>query len=172
VGTQVLQCKFTFTLATSSLTILRYWDWVKDSAAPASSPVWSTATGFGGNGVDTTVWLQRCINGPLASLRPAYLSGEYRPHCVNRNFAPGYPEGGQQEMVGFNYDQSILNSVNANTRYNTFHPALEQGPHAAVHYGVSQRDADMSPFTSPNGKLIIPPLSKLEDQESSKTTTY
>ncbi len=136
----------------------RYWDWVADSSAPSKAKVWDPVTGFGGNGNQTlTTWGTNCVlNGPFATLQLKYWNTEVRPHCLLRVFEPGYPEYGIIEMLGANYSPQVMATVNAETTYDGFRNAFENGPHGAVHQGVGNFAGDMGPqLSSPNGKFNL-----------------
>ena len=76
-----------------------YWDWVKDSGAPASASVWDPDTGFGGDGVspDGSPFTWCVQDGPFAGLQLAYWTNDFHPHCLQRSFQPARPEAGLQE---------------------------------------------------------------------------
>lgn len=151
-----------------------YWDWVRDSAAPSSSLVWSPTEGFGGNGTSDL-----CVdNGPFVNLTLEYYGNATDPHCLMRDFYPAIPQANLQEMLGFQYTPAILEVVSANTDYSTFHPALECCPHGAVHAGIGSSLGDMAPLTSPNDPIFfmhhgeIDRLWWLWQQEDTATRTY
>jgi len=131
----------------------RYWNWAADSAAPASAKVWSPIDGFGGNGNVTLSdpWTHCITDGPFVNLRPTYYNNDTHPHCILRDFAPGHPEVGLAEMIGFQYTPEIVAEISAIPNFVDFHGNLESRPHAVVHAGIAQGDGDMGPTTSPNG---------------------
>lgn len=139
-----------------------YWDWVAaaDTKKPSKSAVFDPTTGFGGNGnVSSTDWANKCVlDGPFkkGSLSLRYWNLEVRPHCLIRVFEPGYPEYNITEMIADNYNSAALAYVNAETTFENFANALENGPHAAVHQGVGNFDGDMGPqSSSPNDPLFF-----------------
>jgi tyrosinase len=128
-----------------------YWDWVRDSHAPAAATVWDPVTGFGGNGTspDDSPNSYCVTDGPFSDLQLAWLDSERVPHCLNRYFLQGYPDFGQPEMIGNAYNQEMIDGINLYQTFLDFHGRLESTPHGAVHAGIS---GDMGPQTSPNGK--------------------
>jgi len=100
-----------------------YWDWESDWASPSLSPVWDPVLGFGGNGTLETTndpstpnpnspSKLRVLNGPFRSLRPTYWNdATVDPHWLSRDFAPGYPEHGQAEMIGNAYSPVVMDEV-------------------------------------------------------------
>jgi len=128
--------------------------------------VWDPVTGFGGNGTDAPGRLTQCVrDGPFRNLRPAYWNNDYQPHCLVRLWAPPQPQENLQEMFGFNYNPNQMEWVNAEATYAGFNGALENTPHAAVHFGIGQQDGDVGANNaSPNGKscLLFPRLTLLE----------
>ncbi|KAH7309833.1 monooxygenase [Stachybotrys elegans] len=134
-----------------------YWDWVKDSGAPASASVWDPDTGFGGDGVspDGSPFTWCVQDGPFAGLQLAYWNGDFHPHCLQRSFQPAHPEAGLQEMIGYAYDEEIIAGVFTHTEYVEFRPRLEGTPHGAVHAGIAGGLGDMGPLTSPNDPIFF-----------------
>lgn len=132
-----------------------YWDWVKDSPAPASASVWDPETGFGGNGVsvDGSPFSYCVSDGPFVNLQPRFWGNDVRPHCLQRTFMEGHPEVGLQEMLGFAYDENVIDGLFTHTDYLSFKTPLESSPHGAVHAGIAGGTGDMGPLTSPNGEF-------------------
>lgn len=59
-------------------------------------------------------------------------------------------------MSGDNYSPAVMADVNAQTSYADFANYLENGPHAAVHFGVGSNDGDVGPqSSSPNDPLFF-----------------
>jgi len=116
-----------------------YWDWVSDAAAPAKASVWDPITGFGGNGVRTNDNgpRLRVVDGPFKDYRPRYWNSDEDPHWLSRDWIPADPANGMPELVGNNYNATVVAEVNTNTVYDQFRDRLENGPHAAVHAGVA-----------------------------------
>lgn len=134
-----------------------YWDWTLDSSDPAKSPIWSATAGFGGNGLNGGFVnparpgpLTMCVqDGPFRRFEPAYSTGQYDPHCLNRGFNNNGP-GALGRMGGDAYTPAIVaNITTTSTTFPAFATRLEDGPHGAVHASVG---GDMVPSTSPNGK--------------------
>ncbi len=117
--------------------VAMYWDWEADSAAPARAAVWDPVTGFGGNGVDTgdNGIRKRVIDGPFANWRPLYWNDSPQPHWLSRDWAPAR-DSGEPEIRGARYSPAEVAAAHANTVFDDFRRALENGPHAAVHGGV------------------------------------
>lgn len=69
---------------------LPYWDWGLDAADLAKAPVWSTSTGFGGDGNTKAPFAAKhCItNGPFKDLHSKWPY----PSCIRRNFRFGKPD--------------------------------------------------------------------------------
>lgn len=140
-----------------------YWDWVQDNAAPSKSPIWSPTSGFGGNGNGTGFQsparpgpLIRCVtDGPFKNLRPTYRQTTVEPHCLNRAWNDGIgsnPPDGIGRMQGAAYAPAVMANITAKTTFVDFWQALENGPHGAVHQGIS---GDMGPSTSPNDPVFF-----------------
>ena len=88
------------------------------------------------------------VDGPFRNLRPAYLTGQYEPHCLTREFNNGTEAVGR--MLGENYMPEVIAQIHELSRYDEFRIKLESTPHGAIHSAVG---GDMSPATSPNGRL-------------------
>ncbi|KAK4455207.1 monooxygenase [Podospora aff. communis PSN243] len=138
-----------------------YWDWVADSAAPSRASVWDPVLGFGGNGVSTgdNGPRKRVIDGPFKNLRPVYWSLDVQPHWLSRDWTPADPASGRIEISGHDYTPAIMNSINAETKYDDFRYRLESGPHAAVHGGVGGGNRGLGDLgfhdASPNDPLFF-----------------
>lgn len=134
-----------------------YWDWTKDVKKLAKSPVMSSKLGFGGDGSDTNKEnifgdLRCVIDGPFSKLRPSYYGvsarvREYKPHCLHRHLA----DGETTDSINFarQYNKTNVAIVQKNAKFLSYHDALEQGPHQAIHSAIG---GEMNPATSPNGK--------------------
>ncbi|KAF2998496.1 hypothetical protein E8E13_003549 [Curvularia kusanoi] len=133
-----------------------YWDWTLDTANVPDSPIWSTTTGFGGNGdpsVDpfTRDEYAKCVvEGPLKGLQVAYSMTGYEPHCLTRNFNNGTAFPGN--MFADNYTPEVIEKTLALGNYPDFRYQLEGVPHGAIHSAVG---GDMSPATSPNDPIFF-----------------
>ncbi|KAI9154802.1 Tyrosinase ustQ [Paramyrothecium foliicola] len=158
-----------------------YWDWVKDSGAPASASVWNPATGFGGNGVsaDGSAFSYCVPNGPFAQYRPTYWVNNTQPHCLQRAFRSGIPQANLQEMLGYAYDEDVIAGVFLYQDFLGFHTQLEFGPHSAVHTGIAGNFGDMGPPTSPNDPIFYLVHAKVDQiwwtwqqQSASRLTDY
>jgi tyrosinase len=127
-----------------------YWDFVADSASPILASIWDPITGFGGNGSSPDDSpLSFCVReGPFADLKLQFLGNETAPHCLQRQFARGYPYEDEQELLGGNYSPKYVNPIMALPDFLNFHARLEGGPHGGVHIGIG---GDMGPVTAPNG---------------------
>ncbi|KAI9151401.1 Tyrosinase ustQ [Paramyrothecium foliicola] len=134
-----------------------YWDWVQDSAAPASASVWDPVTGFGGDGVspDGSPFSYCVADGPFADFRPVFWGNETQPHCLQRQFMQAIPEAGLQEMLGFAYNENVVAGLFTHTDFVSFKSPLEGSPHGAVHAGISGSNGDMGPMTSPNDPIFF-----------------
>jgi tyrosinase len=140
-----------------------YWDWVLDSSAPSQSPVWDPVTGFGGNGVNTgdNGGMYRVVDGPFKNHRPLYFNTGIQPHWLSRNWYPAIPEAGTIELNGHKYTSQVMAEIEVLTTFSAFATDLERGPHDSVHPGVGGAPypgdigpmGDLTPGSSPNGKL-------------------
>jgi tyrosinase len=115
---------------------LPYWDWTLDYEDPASSPVFDTNLGFGGNGDESSSCV---IDGPFASMNVSTPDN----HCLQRVF--------DLAMIPHYASPSQVNSTLETISYSLFRPALESGPHRGAHAGIS---GDMGHSYSPNGEHI------------------
>jgi tyrosinase len=79
---------------------IRYWDWTLDYEYPASSIVFNSSIGFGGNGgldAPESVGKGRCVtDGPFAGLQAKYFDDVVNnphdklvQHCLSRGFKDG-----------------------------------------------------------------------------------
>ncbi|KAH8602017.1 hypothetical protein B0O99DRAFT_680168 [Bisporella sp. PMI_857] len=133
-----------------------YWDWVASSSAPASAAVWDPVLGMGGNGTGPAG--EYCIaDGPFVGLRPAYWGNATLSHCIRRDFFRAIPEADPpfQEMLGWQYDSTVIADVFSNHNFLSFHGQLEGRPHAVVHTAIAQSNGDMGPLTSPNDPVFF-----------------
>ena len=140
----------------------RYWDWALDSKDPASSPVFDTTTGFGGNGnvSDLAINLSFrvpgfgvverhafCVDdGPFANLQSRYNRSEEGLHCLARNFA-------NDTGIG-HFDGKLLSRDNVNEMltiddYFAFLIAVEDGPHDTIPVGMGGDFESMVAPTDP-----------------------
>ncbi|KAK1828716.1 hypothetical protein QBC39DRAFT_415884 [Podospora conica] len=120
-----------------------YWDFVHDAPAPSRSPIWDPVTGFGGNGAEPNSNPSgpfgphgpRVVDGPFKDYRPLYFGQAVSPHDLSRNWVPADPFEGGAEMVGGNYNATVMERVFAETTFAGFRASLEV-PHNDVHTGV------------------------------------
>lgn len=97
----------------------------------------------------------RCVgNGPFSKLRPtcdciSSAEFEYKPHCLHRSLVDGETEGSIISTSYYNATYAAI--VQKNARLDTYHMALEGGPHGIIY---SAMGGEMSPATSPNGMNI------------------
>ncbi|KAJ4254533.1 hypothetical protein NW762_010132 [Fusarium torreyae] len=138
-----------------------YWDWTKDVKKLAKSPVMSSKLGIGGDGSDTrTETLDgktiRCVNdGPFKNLRPSYQSRSptellTASHCLYRELTDGESEG--SIISAQYYNATYVAIVQKNAKFETYHTALEGGPHGIIH---SSMGGEMNPATSPNDPVFF-----------------
>ncbi|CZS83131.1 unnamed protein product [Fusarium graminearum] len=154
-----------------------YWDWTKDVKKLTKSPVMSSKLGFGGDGSDTRTeniyGTIRCVtNGPFSTLRPSYygLSArvrEYIPHCLHRRVTDGQTSGSIDLAELYNGTNVAI--VQEDTNFLTYHQALEQGPHQAIHTAIG---GEMNPATSPNGKLYLTFWRRIRDSYFTSIRSY
>ncbi|KAK4446660.1 hypothetical protein QBC34DRAFT_356297 [Podospora aff. communis PSN243] len=139
-----------------------YWDWVADSGAPASAAVWDPVLGFGGNGSATSEngegkW--RVVDGPFRNLRPTYwnVTDTPDPHYLSRDFFRAIPEANPpyQEMLGWQYNQDVMDTITPIDNYLNFRIQLESRPHGVVHSAIGGSRGDMGPNTSPNDPIFF-----------------
>jgi tyrosinase len=140
-----------------------YWDWVADSGAPSQAAVWDPVLGFGGNGSATSEngegkW--RVVDGPFRNLRPTYWNvvDTPDPHYLSRDFPAAIPQAVPplQEMIGWQYNQAVMDQITPLPDYLEFRKQLESRPHGVVHSAIGSRFGDMGPNTSPNGTSSVP----------------
>ncbi|KAF4429629.1 Tyrosinase [Fusarium acutatum] len=159
---------------------LGYWDWSLDADDTPKSTIWDPKTGFGGNGSPNKTEsiydgraVRKCLNnGPFKDLIPAYLTTEYDPHCLSRNWNDGSKNVGN--MLSKNYNKEAVAKVQEVKDYDHYRQKLEAGPHGAIHSAIG---GDMIPNTSPNDPIFflhhtqIDRLWSLWQEEEPKTRT-
>ncbi|KAF5240380.1 hypothetical protein FANTH_9640 [Fusarium anthophilum] len=160
--------------------VMPYWDWSLDADDMPKSTIWDPKTGFGGNGsLNKTESIydgravRKCLDdGPFKDFFPAYLTTEYDPHCLARDWNDGSENVGN--MLSENYNKEAVAKVQAVKDYDNYRQRLEAGPHGAIH---SAMGGDMVPNTSPNDPIFflhhtqIDRLWYLWQQEDPKTRT-
>lgn len=120
-----------------------YWDFVHDSASPATSPIWDPVTGFGGNGAEPNVkYGPRVVDGPFKDWQPLFWGPMPSRHGLARNWIPrSGPDN--PEMSGADYSREVMEGVFEETAtFDGFRKRLEQA-HDAVHGGVGGGMAGM-----------------------------
>ncbi|GAB1314595.1 Tyrosinase copper-binding domain-containing protein [Madurella fahalii] len=127
---------------------LPYWDWTLDWESLAQSPIFSTTTGFGGDGdpsLPETVGGGRCVtSGPLAGpLQPLFYGGTKKPHCLSRGF-----NFSDMPLEALSPD-AVEKALQADT-YMQFLLDIENGPHNAIPNAVR---GDFYSFTAPYDPL-------------------
>ncbi|KAG4440811.1 hypothetical protein IFR05_003683 [Cadophora sp. M221] len=133
-----------------------YWDWTLDSLSPSTSSIWDATTGFGGNGSPNVTEPggyspRNCVaDGPFKDLRPSYITDNYNPHCLSRNWNNGTSEPGR--MLGEYYSPDIVAEGQAIGNYSAYRYQLEGTPHGAIHASIG---GDMGPSTSPNDPIFF-----------------
>lgn len=136
--------------------LFSYWDWTTDWTDLANSSIWSSDTGFGGNGDPggpITVGDGRCVtDGPFADLRPIKYNHTYVTHCLSRGFQERGPEG--QDLRRSFSPESIGTIMRMGT-YAAFAHELEYRLHNSLHYLVS---GDFRALTAANGAYPLPAL--------------
>ncbi|KAF5609119.1 Tyrosinase [Fusarium pseudoanthophilum] len=116
-----------------------YWDWSLDANDTPKSTIWDSKNGFGGNGSPNKTEsiydgraVRKCLDdGPFKDLFPAYLTTNYDPHCLARNWNDGTESIGN--MLSENYNKEAVAKVQAVKDYDHYRQKLEAGPHGAIH---------------------------------------
>jgi tyrosinase len=97
-------------------------------------------------------YFRKCLDdGPFKDLYPVYAGGDYDPHCLSRGWNNGSEQVG--DMLSSSYTKEVVNKVQEIKGYDEYRKTLEGGPHGAIHSALG---GDMTPNTSPNGKIIPP----------------
>ncbi|KAH7184575.1 uncharacterized protein B0J16DRAFT_397919 [Fusarium flagelliforme] len=95
--------------------------------------------------------MPKCVDdGPFKDFYPAYLGGDYDPHCLSRNWNDGRENVGN--MLSENYNKEAVDKVQNIDNYNDYRYDLEGGPHGAIHASIG---GDMGPSTSPNDPIFF-----------------
>ncbi|KAF4503247.1 Tyrosinase [Fusarium agapanthi] len=133
--------------------VMPYWDWYLDADDTPKPTIWDPKTGFG-------VSRRRTFK----DLFPAYLTTEYDPHCLARDWNDGSENVGN--MLSENYNNEAVAKVQVFKDYDNYRQKLEAGPHGAI-------GGDMVPNTSPNGKscVLVPCILEAIANEDPKTRT-
>jgi tyrosinase len=114
--------------------------------------VWSTETGFGGNGEPTTNedlagHHRSCVtSGPFADFEVKWLSNDFRPHCLTRNFA----NATHLKKLSQNMKPAVVNELLDQDDYEAFNLRLEHS-HNSIPASIL---GDFAHFTAPNGKRL------------------
>lgn len=123
---------------------IRYWDWTLDWEDVVNSPIFSTTSGFGGNGdpkAPGSVGDGHCVTeGPFAHLKPLFYGPYDQPHCLSRGFT---------DFSGQSISPAAVEEIMASENYKNFFLSTENGPHNAIPNGVK---GDFYSFTAPYGK--------------------
>ncbi|KAK1979541.1 hypothetical protein LZ30DRAFT_751360 [Colletotrichum cereale] len=132
------KCSYTGTLP--------YWDWTLDWENFPESPIFSTVTGFGGNGDSSAprgVGEGHCVtDGPFADLQPLYFGQHSQPHCLSRGFT---------DFPGRNVSPEVVQKSLGEKDYETFFLAIENGPHNMAPNGIQ---GEFYSFTAPNDPIF------------------
>lgn len=137
----------------------RYWDWSLDSEDPASSPIFDSTLGFGGNGntgrpvPDHNAY---CVDqDPFANLQTRYI-GEQRhkgihmvTNCLSRNFAN---HTSIAHFSGVALSAEHVTTLLSIDDYIGFLLAVEEGPHDAIPIGLG---GDFKSMTAPSDPLFF-----------------
>lgn len=118
---------------------LPYWDWVYDSQAPETAPIWGKGPlEFGGNGDAKT----DCVtDGAFAGYTTFYPD----KHCLKRKWT-------ERTTIGAFLDMTSVQTHIANSKvYDTYAKAIE-GAHGSVHVEIGGDMLD--PMTSPNDPVF------------------
>ncbi|KAK2041382.1 Di-copper centre-containing protein [Colletotrichum somersetense] len=125
---------------------LPYWDWTLDWENFLESPIFSSVTGFGGNGQTSahqSVGEGHCVtDGPFADLQPLYYGPDIKPHCLSRGFT---------DFPGRNASPEIVQNSLGEKDYETFLVAVETGPHNMAPNGLR---GEFYHFTAPNDPVF------------------
>ena len=128
---------------------LPYWDWTLDWEDITQAPVFSSTSGFGGDGDPTgeiTVGGGRCvIDGPFAGLEALRYDADFLPHCLSRGFLHGEL---LRRLCGDDIHPAKVRDVLAMGDFESFMHHLEEGPHIAISTGIR---GDWLKFTVPYG---------------------
>ncbi|KAK2783853.1 hypothetical protein FQN53_008915 [Emmonsiellopsis sp. PD_33] len=133
---------------------LPFWDWSLDWEDPASSPIFDSQLGFGGDGDPKAPKYQsaHCVtDSPFKNLRPQWYGSKYDPHCLTRFF--------DEDWFGHYMNPAALEKVMAATTYEDFFLALEMGPHDIIPTGIR---GDFTSFTAPNDPIFYLHHSQLD----------
>ncbi|KAK0664413.1 hypothetical protein DIS24_g487 [Lasiodiplodia hormozganensis] len=110
-----------------------YWNETRDIGAIASSTIWDTDTGFGGNGTGTDSCVQ---DGPFANLTLHFVKNAgLDDYCLSRDFDEETLEGASQTNIDTCLDAEDFETV---------WDCLEGQPHAAGHGGTGGTMMDLS----------------------------
>ncbi|KAK1570066.1 uncharacterized protein LY79DRAFT_642954 [Colletotrichum navitas] len=125
---------------------LPYWDWTLDWENFPESPIFSSVTGFGGNGNQSaphSVGEGHCVtDGPFADWRPLYYGSNSQPHCLSR---------GITDFAGTSVSLKVVQDILRERDYETFFLALERGPHDMAPNGIR---GEFFNFTAPNDPIF------------------
>ncbi|CAE6423116.1 unnamed protein product [Rhizoctonia solani] len=134
-----------------------YWDWTKDVNNMASSEIFHPTKGFGGTGKRSTSngATYTCIaDGPYSS-RSNFTISWPEKRCLQRNFNMQSSKGSWWRPAtgpSTRHSQSQIDTINKNTKFTDFWPALEEGPHDSVHNEIN---SDMAASFSPDDPLFF-----------------
>ncbi|GAB7355848.1 hypothetical protein MBLNU459_g6510t1 [Dothideomycetes sp. NU459] len=141
------QCGFTGDLV--------YWDWSLDADNLASSVLFDSETGFGGDGDahgETTVGTTgRCVvDGPFADVIAEYYDTKKQPHCLSRGFHDD--SGTLGHIDGQDISPESIEEVLRIEEYEGFVAALEAKVHDVIPFGIG---GDFETFTAPYDPLFF-----------------
>ncbi|KAI9703544.1 MAG: hypothetical protein M1820_005848 [Bogoriella megaspora] len=131
-----------------------YWDWTLDWANLTASPIWSSTTGFGGDGNisatdDEPIQRGHCVSdGPFADLQVPWYGPLYQPHCLSR----GFTHGRRLQKNGLFVRPEAIESLMRISKYEQFFLDLEEGAHLAIPKTIQ---GDFALFTAPYDPVFM-----------------
>ncbi|PMD44600.1 Di-copper centre-containing protein [Hyaloscypha variabilis F] len=137
---------------------LTYWDWSLDYENPASTVVFNSYDGFGGDGdlqAPKSVGKGRCVtDGPFAGLQAKYFDDvvnnpedKILQHCLSRGF-----KDGKNGFSGHKFRPEAMERLWRQKTYDKFFLYLELGPHNGIPQGIQ---GDFMTFTAPYDPLFF-----------------
>ncbi|KAK2603872.1 hypothetical protein QQS21_003907 [Conoideocrella luteorostrata] len=131
----------------------RYWDWSLDWMDLASSSIWDSVTGFGGDGDSEgleTVGGGRCVtSGPFVDLRPILYNHTRVQHCLSRGFRDGDVVG---HLPGTKFSPENIGSILRQRNYTAFLRKVERDLHNTLHTSIN---GDFKAMTAANDPLFF-----------------
>ncbi|KAK0615237.1 hypothetical protein B0T17DRAFT_381458 [Bombardia bombarda] len=131
-----------------------YWDWSLDWANLANSSIWSSSSGFGGDGDPLgteTVGGGRCVtDGPFSDLRPIIYNHTYIPHCISRGFKD-IKTNITGQISGRPFSPESMGAILGKQTYKEFVKEVENQLHNSLHQSVN---GDFKAMTAANDPLF------------------